>query len=73
MVAPPTMAGPGSVTAATQLQVAQAQAQAAQAAAVMQAQNAAAAGYGKVFTTYPPTLHSFRYVFSMLSGIEWMV
>ncbi|XP_037040912.1 RNA-binding protein Musashi homolog 2 isoform X2 [Bradysia coprophila] len=61
MVAPPTMTGPGSVTAATQLQVAQAQAQAAQAAAVMQAQNAAAAGYGKVFTTYPPTLHSFRY------------
>lgn len=61
MVAPPTLAGPGSVTTATQLQVAQAQAQAAQAAAVMQAQNAAAAGYGKVFTTYPPTLHSFRY------------
>lgn len=64
MVAPPTLTGPGSVTAATQLQVVQAhQAQAAQAAAVIQAQNAAAAGYGKVFTTYPPTLHSFRYVF----------
>ncbi|XP_058447651.1 RNA-binding protein Musashi homolog Rbp6 isoform X2 [Malaya genurostris] len=38
----------------------QAQAQAAQAAAAaaaMQVQN----GFGKVFTTYPPTLHSFRY------------
>ncbi|KAJ6635841.1 RNA-binding protein Musashi like Rbp6 [Pseudolycoriella hygida] len=60
MVAPPTLAGPGAVTTATQLQVVQAQAQAAQAAAVLQAQNVAAAGYGKVFT-YPPTLHSFRY------------
>lgn len=39
----------------------QAQAQAAQAAAAaaaaMQVQN----GFGKMFTTYPPTLHSFRY------------
>lgn len=64
MVAPPTMAGPGAVSAAatTPLQVVQAQAQAAQAAAAaLQAQQtAAAAGYGKVFTAYPPTLHSFR-------------
>lgn len=64
MVAPPTMGGPQSMNGAstTQLQVAQAQAQAAQAAAVaMQAQqNAAVANYGKVFTAYPPTLHSFR-------------
>lgn len=63
MVAPPPIAAPGSVSAAAaaQLHVAQAQAQAAQAAAAaMQAQNVAAAGYGKVFTAYPPTLHSFR-------------
>ncbi|KFB37426.1 AGAP001993-PA-like protein [Anopheles sinensis] len=39
-----------------QAQAAQA-AQAAAAAAAMQVQN----GFGKVFTTYPPTLHSFRY------------
>lgn len=37
---------------------AQAQAQAAAAAAAMQVQN----GFGKMFTTYPPALHSFRYV-----------
>lgn len=61
MVAPPPIATPSSVSAAAQLHVAQAQAQAAQvAAAAMQAQNVAAAGYGKVFATYPPTLHSFR-------------
>uniref|UniRef100_A0A182M8V4 RRM domain-containing protein n=2 Tax=Cellia TaxID=44534 RepID=A0A182M8V4_9DIPT len=52
---------PGLVNplATNQLMV-QAQAQAAQAAAAaaaMQVQN----GFGKVFTTYPPTLHSFRY------------
>lgn len=60
MVAPPTMTAPGTVSAATSMQVV-AQAQAAQAAAAaMQAQSAAAANYGKVFTAYPPTLHSFR-------------
>lgn len=64
MVAPPALAGPGTVASATPLQMVQAQAQAAQAAAAaaIQAQNAAAAGYGKVFTTYPQTLHSFRCV-----------
>lgn len=61
MVAPPPIATQSSVSAAAQLHVAQAQAQAAQAAAAaLQAQNVAAAGYGKVFTAYPPTLHSFR-------------
>uniref|UniRef100_A0A182JCY6 RRM domain-containing protein n=1 Tax=Anopheles atroparvus TaxID=41427 RepID=A0A182JCY6_ANOAO len=53
---------PGLVNqlAATNPLMVQAQAQAAQAAAAaaaMQVQN----GFGKVFTTYPPTLHSFRY------------
>uniref|UniRef100_A0A182QS26 RRM domain-containing protein n=1 Tax=Anopheles farauti TaxID=69004 RepID=A0A182QS26_9DIPT len=54
-------ANPGLVNPlATNQLVAQAHAQAAQAAAAaaaMQVQN----GFGKVFTTYPPTLHSFRY------------
>lgn len=62
MVAPPSITGgPGSVQAATPLQMVQAQAQAAQAAAAaaIQAQNMSA-GYGKVFTAYPQALHSFR-------------
>ncbi|XP_055682839.1 RNA-binding protein Musashi homolog 2 [Lutzomyia longipalpis] len=63
MAAPAPMVGPaGTVAAANPLAVVQAQAQAAQAAAAaLQVQNAAAAGFGKVFTTYPPTIHSFRY------------
>jgi len=63
MATPQTMVGAGGAVAqANPLAVvqAQAQAQAAQAAhAALQAQNAAAAGYGKMFTTYPP-IHSFR-------------
>lgn len=68
MVAPPTLTGPGTVTPATQLQMVQAQAQAAAAAAI-QAQNVAAAGYGKVFTAYPQALHSFRFVFVLLNSL----
>lgn len=64
MAAPaPSMVGAAGTVAANPLAVVQAQAAQAQASLqqALQAQNAAAAGYGKFVTAYPPTLHSFRY------------
>lgn len=64
MAAPQPIVGAASAVAANPLAVVQAQAVQAQAQAslqqALQAQNVAAASYGKLITAYPPTLHSFR-------------